>query len=235
MIIPVRNEAVNIKRIINGIINEYDKYIEEIIIVDDNSTDGTGREVGKLRKKFKKVKLLHRNYPFGVGYAIRDGLKNISPESQFVLLMDSDFIINIPDIAKFIKYPGKFDGIVGSRFMDKNSLENYPFSKLVANRTYHLLARIFLGVKHTDLTNNFKFYKIGLIDKIYPFLSSSGFSINAQLGFYPVLIGAKIAQIPVRWKERTKQMGLSKFKILKVGPSYTQVLWELLIFRLGRI
>ncbi len=234
IILPARNEAINLKSIIPALLQKYDKNILEIIVINDCSSDDTNTVVDYLQKKHSKLHIYHRHQKPGVGLAVKYGIDKISQQAKYVLFMDSDFLINISDIAKFLGNFDGLDGIVGSRFMNKESLEHYPLYKYIANRAYQWLAKIFLGVKHSDLTNNFKLYKKSLVMKIYPHLTASDFAFNAQLGFYPVLMGAKIGQVPVRWRERTKQMGISKFKILKVGPSYAKVLLQLLSFRIKK-
>lgn len=220
VIIPVRNEEENLKKIIPKIIGSYNQYLREIIIVDDNSTDKTYSVAVNLQKKYPKIKIYRRKPPFGVGLAIRDGITNLSSYTKYVLFMDCDFIANVPDIAKMIQEIKKSDGVAGSRFSKKNSLTNYPFPKFVANRTYHLLAKLLLGARQNDLTNNFKLYRYELVEKIEPFLKSNDFAINAEIGYYPAVMDAKVVEVAVHWQERDKNMGLSKFKILRVGPSY---------------
>ncbi len=149
--------------------------------------------------------------------------------------MDCDFIANVNDIKHFLREIKKYPGITGSRFIRKDSLENYPKLKLIANRSFHLLGKYLLNISNSDLTNNFKLYKRELLDIIKPYLISQDFAINAEIGFYPVLFGINIGQVPVFWKERSKQMGLSKFKILKVAPSYLGIFLRLLMMKLGLI
>lgn len=235
IIIPAKNEADNLPKIVPSIMKGYQKYILEMIIVDDCSDDETHDTVIKLKSSYPAVKLVSRNSSPGVGLAIREGIKYISKYSDYVLLMDCDFLANIADIGKFIKKMDNFDGLVGSRFLKKNSLQNYPWPKLIANRSYNFLARLLLGIKHSDLTNNFKFYRYSLLKKIYPLLISRDFAVNAELGYYPPLLGFTIGQVPVRWQERDKNMGLSKFKILKVGPSYAYIFLRLLMMKLRLI
>lgn len=235
VILPAKNEAANLDRIIPAILGEYDKHILEVIIVDDCSQDKTLPTISQLKANYPKIKLIRRSGSSGVGLAIKEGIAHISQDSEFLLFMDCDFIQNVPDIAKFIQKIDKFDGIVGSRFIKKNSLENYPVVKLIANRSYHYLAKILLNVNHHDLTNNFKLYRRELVKKISPLLVSSNFAINAEMGFYPLLLGASIGEVSVRWQERTKHMGLSKFKILKVGPSYAYIFFRLILMKLSNI
>lgn len=231
IIIPAKNEEDNLPKLIPSLFKRYDKYILEIIVVNDNSSDNSKNLLRSLMKRYPKLKAVNRNTKSGVGYAIKIGIKNLSPKSKYVLFMDCDFIINIPDIEKLIKSISHYDGVVGSRFLEKNSLTHYPLLKHIANRSYQILSQIILRIPHSDLTNNFKLYKKYLVDKIYPLLTASDFAINAELGFYPVLLGEKIGQVPVHWQERGKQMGLSKFKIFRVGPSYFKVFLKMLLMK----
>lgn len=233
VILPAKNEAANLANIIPAILEKYDKYILEVIIVDDCSTDKTLSIIRLIQVKYPKVKLTRRRGVSGVGLAIKEGILNIAKDCEYVLFMDCDFIVNVPDVANFIQEIDSYDGVVGSRFIKKDSLKNYPKVKLMANRSYHFLAKILLGVKQSDLTNNFKLYRRELVNKIFPLLSSRDFAINAEMGFYPLLLGASIGQVPVSWQERTKHMGLSKFKILQVGPSYAYIFLKLIWMKLG--
>lgn len=232
IIIPARNEANNLSKLIFQILQKYDAYLLEIIIVNDCSNDDSEKIINKLQKKSSKIRTVRRKDHPGVGLAIREGIKKLSSKSEHVLFMDCDFLINIPDIDKLIQKASLFDGVVGTRFLEKNSLENYPFLKLLANRSYHFIAKTLLGTNHTDLTNNFKLYNRKLVEKISPLLSRCDFAINAELGYYPVLLGAKVGEVSVRWQERKKNMGISKFKIFRVGPSYCLVLLKLIKMKL---
>ncbi|MBI2443225.1 MAG: methyltransferase domain-containing protein [Candidatus Levybacteria bacterium] len=103
--------------------------------------------------------------------------------------------------------------------------------KKIANRSFHGLARIFLGIPHVDVTNNFKLYKREIVEAIRPHLRSSGFSINAETGIYPYLLGFSTKEIPVSWIGRKEDMGSSSFNILKAGPGYASVLYDTIRYK----
>lgn len=229
IVIPAHNEENNIKKLVETFLEIYPKEIYEIIIVDDNSTDRTGKIVDRLTKKNRKVKVVHRIPPNGVGLAIRDGIRKVNSEATHILTMDADFIDNIPDIKLFLEQIDNYDGLVGSRYLLPNSLIRYPWAKKIANRAFHFLCKILLGIKQKDLTNNFKFYKKEIFDRIP--LSSWNFSINAETGIYPIIYGYKIGEVPVKWIGRTESMGLSKFKLFSVGPYYLRVLLMSLLIK----
>ncbi len=222
IVIPCHNEEANINKLVKAFLASYDNKILEIIVVNDGSTDKTGNIANDLRKKIRKIKVIHRIPPHGVGLAIREGLKNVSPSASHVLTLDADFIKNVPDIKHFFDSISNYDGLVGSRYLHSGDLIRYPFAKKFANRSFHFLCRILLGITQKDLTNNFKFYKKEIFDSIP--LTSSNFSINAETGIYPIIYGYKIGEIPVKWIGRTKSMGSSKFKLFSVGPYYLRVL-----------
>lgn len=220
-VIPAHNEEENIAILIPKILKRYKDNIEEIVIVNDSSTDNTRSVAESLQKKHgSKIKIINRTPPNGVGYALRDGIKNVSDKAEWVMTMDADFLNNIEDIQKFIDKAKKgYDGVIGSRFIKPNSLINYPMGKKVANRIYHMLVRGFLGLKQKDVTNNFKLYKKEVYDSIK--IKSGNFAANAETGLLPIVKGYNITEVPVIWEQR--EHGQSKFVVLKLAPSYLKV------------
>ncbi|MBI3955358.1 glycosyltransferase family 2 protein, partial [Candidatus Gottesmanbacteria bacterium] len=218
IIIPARNEEKIIDKMCLILLTLYDKYITEIIVVDDNSTDKTAFIIDKLKITHPKIKLIKRKPPNGVGLAIRDGLKQVSNKSSHIFTIDADFIQNVIDLEEFFLKVNQYDGLIGSRYLSKNSLVNYPLLKKVFNRSFHLLVRLLLGIKHKDLTNNFKIYRKELYLSLP--LAANDYSINAETGLYPILMGKNIGEISVVWFARSRNMGTSKFNLLKVAPGY---------------
>ena len=229
VIIPCHNEERNIQKLTDALLKIYNQEILEIIIVNDGSNDKTPNIANGLAQKNNKIKVLHRIPPHGVGLALREGIKNVSPEATHILTIDADFIQNVPDIKLFLEKIADYDGLVGSRYLLPGYLIRYPIAKRAANRIFHLLCKIFLGITQKDLTNNFKLYRKEIFDSIP--LTSSNFSINAETGIYPIIYGYKIGEVPVKWIGRTKSMGASKFKLLSVGPYYLRVLLMSLLIR----
>lgn len=230
VVIPCHNEAKNIQKLVNQLFTSYHNEILEIVIVNDGSKDKTGVIANELAALNKKIKVIHRIPPNGVGFAIREGLKNVNPLATHILTLDADFIENVPDIRLFIHQINDYDGLVGSRYLLPNHLIHYPFAKRIANRIFHLFCRLLLGIKQKDLTNNFKLYKKEIFDTIP--LTSFNFSINAETGIYPIIYGYNIGEIPVKWVGRTSSMGMSKFKLLSVGPYYLRVLFMSFLIKL---
>jgi len=229
-VMPAHNEENNLPKIVPALFKELGRYIYEVVLVNDASSDRTQQVAERLKKKYPKIKIVNRTPPCGVGRALRDGYKAVSKKSGWVLSMDSDFLENITEIPRLIEKAetGLYDGVIGSRYIDKGRLVNYPVLKRVANRTYHLLVRGVFGIRQRDLTNNFKLYKREIFENIP--LSATDFAINAETGIYPVLMGYRIAEVPVSWVQR--YFDKSDFKVFKLAPSYLKVAFRALGLRI---
>jgi len=230
VVLPAHNEEPNIRTMVERLLQRYDREILEVIVVDDASTDRTAAVVRRLARTHRRVRLVRRRPPSGVGRALKAGFKAVDQEANYVLMMDSDFVENIEDIQRLMdKLHEGYDGVVGSRFVSGGRLVGYPWPKLIANRVFHGLARFLLGITQRDLTNNFKLYKVEIIKSIR--WRNDTFAINAETGLLPLLHSYRIAEVPVSWIQRSKSMGLSNFKIPRVGPQYLQVLAFACLFR----
>lgn len=233
-VIPARNEEANVEKMVKLLVENFNRQILEIIVVNDCSSDKTGEILERLAKKYKKLHPVHRRKNGGVGNAIRKGLEFISDKTEYVLMLDCDFVKNTGDIKRLLKAASNYGGVLGSRYMRGGRLIGYPLPKKLANRTFHFLARIFLGVKYIDVTNNFRLYKYEIIEKIRPLLKGSGFSINAETGLYPCILGYRLKEIPVTWHGRTQDMGRSAFNVAKAGPGYASVFFDVLKFKYSK-
>src|SRR4029077_3479435 len=163
----------------------------------------------------RRVRLIKRTPPCGVGRALRTGFANISPRAEYVLTMDSDFVENIAQVRALLDAmeKGDCDGVIGSRFVAGGKVVRYPVLKRLMKRLFHGVVRILFRVKQNDLTNNFKLYKARIFRSM-PW-KSDGFAMNAETGLLAVLFGYNLIEIPVVWVDRDPQMGKSKFGLLK--------------------
>jgi glycosyltransferase involved in cell wall biosynthesis len=222
IVLAAHNEEQNIGILVPALLKNVENILE-IIIVNDCSRDKTAEIAEMLKAQSKKVRLVNRMPPPGVGRALKDGFKAVSPEADWVLMMDSDFISNVPDVSVMVaKAQEGYDGVFGSRYVPGGKLVNYPFLKMVSNRAFHLLLRLAFGIRLHDLTNNFKLYRHDVIKSID--FRSNDFAINAETGLFPCLKGYRLAEVPVAWIERS--YGKSSFKVFTLAPSYLRVFWR---------
>jgi len=233
VILIAHNEEANIALMIQRLMEGYTDKILEMIIVDDASTDKTPEIVKDLICRYPKVKLISKSPPCGVGYAMKRGLREVNTQADYVLTMDSDFIESIPEVKLLLEEAqnGK-EAIIGSRFLKDSKLIGYPKSKWIANRFYHFMVRLVLGILQHDITNNLKLYKSDIFKKIP--LRSNGFAINAEIGILPVLFGFDLTEVPVSWIERSGTMGKSKFSIFRVWLDYALSLFWCFLVKVNR-
>lgn len=221
VVIPCRNEEMNIGVLVTRLFELYGEYLHEVIPVDDGSTDSTPAVMAELAAREPRVRPLRRGPPNGVGRALADGLAAAS--GRYVLTMDSDFEHLLPELRDmFQAVPEGYDVVIGSRFSRHSVLLNYPFTKIFANRAFHFLARIFLGHTFRDTTNNLKLMKREVVARLH--LRQPGFAVNAETGLQPWLLGCKIREMPISWIDRTPGMGVSSFRLARVGGGYWSVL-----------
>jgi glycosyltransferase involved in cell wall biosynthesis len=225
IVVPCRNEEDNIPSLVENLLACYGDYIHEIILVDDNSRDQTAEIVTRLGKKDSRVRLIRREMPNGVGRALRDGYDAVT--GDYVLTMDCDFQHIIAELT------GLFDAVqkgadvaIGSRFSRDSVLLNYAFTKILANRGFHIIANLLLGKHFRDATNNLKLMKREVLDSIH--LESNDFAANAETGLQPILLGYNVKEVPVSWINRSVDMGFSSFNLFKTGPNYLCVLARLI-------
>ena len=142
--------------------------------------------------------------------------------------MDCDFRHLLPEVRDLFDAAEEgFDVVVGSRFNRHSVLLNYPFQKIVANRGFHLLARLILRRKFRDLTNNLKMIRREVVEQLI--LNQPHFAVNAETGLQPLIMGCRVREVPISWINRTPDMGTSSFRLLRVGGGYGKVLYHLLL------
>jgi dolichol-phosphate mannosyltransferase len=223
IVVPCHNEESNVGPLVKGLIRHYDRYIRQIVLVDDNSTDSTRSAIDELKRFDPRVCGIFRAPPNGVGHAIRDGLAAVNNGCEYVLTMDCDFQHLLPELEElFDAVAADRDAAVGSRFSRKSVLINYPLGKILANRGFHVLFRLLCRRRCRDLTNNLKLMRIDVVRRLR--LRSEGFAINAEIGLQLILMGCNVEEVPISWVDRSFDMGNSTFRVLRMGPEYIRVL-----------
>ena len=224
VVVPCHNEEMNVPRLVRGLLGTYGRYIHELIIVNDSSQDRTAEVTRQLASNEPRIKLIDRQPPNGVGLALRDGYA--AATGQYILTMDSDFFLILPELSDLFDAIARGrDGAIGSRFSYDSMLINYPFPKIVANRTFHALTNLLLGVRARDFSNNLKLYRAEILKGLS--IQQPGFAANAETGLKPLLAGYDIEEVPISWIGRSIDMGSSTFNVLKVAPGYFSALMSM--------
>lgn len=227
VIIPTYNEKENIKEIIEAVLTVTPQ--SHILIVDDNSPDGTGDIVKNLMKLDKRIHLLEREKKMGLGTAYVAGFKYaIENNYDCVVQMDADFSHNPKDIPRLIKEIGEYDLVIGSRYKDGISVVNWPLSRLLLSYFANVYARILTGVPVRDLTGGFKCIKIDVLKSIdLDKVKADGYGFQIEINFLAYMNGFKIKEVPIIFIDR--RAGYSKMSKKIVWEAFWLVLklrWE---------
>lgn len=215
--IPTYNEATNIELLISSIFKELsvDKDSQIILlIIDDNSPDGTGKIVNNVSDKLSssnfKIKLLSREIKDGLGRAYIAGFKELLDLGvDHILQMDADLSHNPVYIPAFIKAAKHSDLVVGSRYIDGGDTPDWALTRRILSRGGNSYARMILGNKVSDYTGGFNMYSTDLIKKINPSsITNSGYGFLIELKYRAILNAKNIFEIPIVFNDR--QHGKSK-------------------------
>src|SRR5205814_5669682 len=127
-----------------------------------------------------------------------------------------------------------YDVVIGSRFSRHSVLLNYPFAKILANRAFHTLVVLCLWRRVRDVTNNLKVMRREVVADLQ--LRQPGFAVNAETGLQPLILGYRVKEVPISWVNRSREMGASSFRLVRVGGGYWRVLfniWLRQVFKAG--
>jgi hypothetical protein len=146
-------------------------------------------------------------------------------------MLDCDFQHILPEITDlFDAIVDGADVAIGSRFSRNSVLLNYAFTKILANRGFHILANFLFKENFRDISNNLKLMKREVAKRLK--IESNGFSANAETGLLPILQGYNVKEVPISWINRSVNMGFSSFVLIKNGPNYFFVLCKLFFLKL---
>ncbi|MFX0135609.1 MAG: polyprenol monophosphomannose synthase [Candidatus Hodarchaeota archaeon] len=213
--IPTYNEKENIEILINKI-QEILKKVNidyEIIIVDDNSPDGTGKIIDKLAERFKNIKPVHREKKEGLAMAYIAGFRNST--GDMVITMDADLSHDPKSIPDFIKSSKYYDIVIGSRFVPDGGNFNRSRFRVFVSKLTNILAKLFLKIKSSDSTSGFRLYHRRVLENVLPYVSSQKFSFQVEILEKSKYFEFKVGQVPIKFYDR--KFGKSKFNAREVG------------------
>ncbi len=221
-VIPAHDEEKNLPKTVNELQDmlQENAIPYEIIIVNDNSTDGTGGVIDGLKKADPCVRSCDRNPPGGFGRAIRSGLELVTGDLVIIYMAD---VSDDPQdaLAYYKKIEEGYDCVFGSRFRKDSKVEHYPIGKYVANRIVNRCIQLMFFCGFNDLTNAFKAYRTHVIQDCGPYRASH-FNITIEMSLGALVRKYNIAEVPIRWYGR--EWGVSHLSIGKMGRRYLSTL-----------
>ena len=207
VIIPTYNEIENVESIIRAVFNQGQQF--HILIVDDNSPDGTAEKVNELQNEFtSKLFILNRTKKEGLGTAYLAGFKWCLERSyQFIFEMDADFSHNPNDLPKLYN-ACKVDGSdlsIGSRYVKGINVVNWPMSRILLSYFASKYVRLITRMNIHDTTAGFVCYKRKVLETIdLDNIKFVGYAFQIEMKFKAYLKGFKIVEVPVIFTDRTK-------------------------------
>ncbi|MHA7844534.1 MAG: polyprenol monophosphomannose synthase [Winogradskyella sp.] len=207
VIIPTYNEIENIEAILRAVFSQ-DKLFH-VLVIDDNSPDGTAEKVKSLQKEYSnQLHLLQRNKKDGLGAAYITGFKWALENSyDFIFEMDADFSHNPNDLIKLYNAcaVGDADIAVGSRYVKGITVVNWPLSRILLSYGASRYVRLITGMKVKDSTAGFICYKRNVLESInLNKVKFVGYAFQIEMKFKAYKKGFKIVEIPVIFKDRIK-------------------------------
>ena len=226
VIIPTYNEADNIIKIIPEVLkNTNGENDFNVLVVDDNSPDGTARLVEEMNNE--KVNILKREKKSGLGTAYLAGFKYaIEKDYDFVFEMDADFSHDPKYLKVFIeKILEGYDLVIGSRYINGISVLNWPLRRLIMSYMASVYTRLITGLKVMDTTAGFMCYRVTSLKQIdLEKVKSNGYSFQIEMKFKFFKKGFKIFEVPILFIDRRE--GESKMSRKVVYEAYFMV-WKL--------
>jgi dolichol-phosphate mannosyltransferase len=204
VITPTYNESPNIKKLIAKVLQTLSDI--EILIIDDNSPDGTAAIVKELQKDNSRVHLIERPGKMGLGTAYVEGFKYaIANGFDYVFEMDADFSHNPKEIPNFLAKIQDYDLVVGSRYSRGVSVVYWPFRRLLLSYFANLYTRIITGLPLKDATGGFKCYRREVLESIdLSKIKSNGYAFQIEMSFKAWKKGFRLCEIPIIFVDRDR-------------------------------
>jgi dolichol-phosphate mannosyltransferase len=197
-----------------------------LLIVDDNSPDGTGRWVDERSAADSRVKCLHRPGKLGLGTAVIEAMKySIAGGYRLLLNMDADFSHppkNLPDLVAAMDPPGgpPVDLAVGSRYVPGGGVENWPWKRYLMSWGVNFYARTMLGLSPHDTSGGYRCYRVAKLAEIdFDTFLSTGYSFQEEMMWRLKRVGARFAETPITFVDRVR--GQSKINMREARRAVT--------------
>jgi len=226
---PTYNEKKNISSLIEIILSIDENY--HILIIDDNSPDGTANIVKELQLKYKNLFLEERPGKAGLGTAYKYGFNwALRRNYENIIQMDADLSHDPKEIKEMVRLLNNYDLVIGSRYIDGVSVVHWPLKRLILSYGANVYARIITGLPIKDSTGGFKAWKRKVLDSIdLNGVKSQGYSFQIEMNWRAWQKKFSIVEHPIIFSDRT--IGESKMS-KKIMFEAVIVIWRMRIWKL---
>jgi len=205
VVIPTYNEAVNLPQLIPQVLSQDPRL--DVLVVDDNSPDGTGAIADEIARANPRVHTIHRDGKLGLGTAYLTGFKWALERSyDYMFEMDADFSHDPRHLPEFLTAIQDADVVLGSRYLQgKVTVVNWPMSRLMLSYLANIYARWFTGLRIWDLTGGFKCFRRRVLEGIdLSQVVSNGYAFQIEMSVRAWRKGFKLREIPIVFVDRTE-------------------------------
>jgi dolichol-phosphate mannosyltransferase len=211
VVVPTYNEAENLPLLVPEVLAQDERL--EVLVVDDNSPDGTGKLADEISAKEPRVHVLHRSSKQGLGAAYRAGLaRALELDADIVIQMDCDFSHPPSVLPEMLREIEDHDIVLGSRYLDGITVVNWPIERILISYFANVYARAITGMPITDTTGGLRCTRRELLEKIgFERIKSDGYAFQIEMNYRFVKNNARIKEIPFFFVDRTR--GTSKLNL----------------------
>lgn len=205
IVTPTYNENSNILSLLSKIKEIKTDCSIDVLIIDDNSPDGTSKTVKDVMKNDNSIHLIERPGKKGLSSAYCTGFKwAINNNYDYVVQMDADLSHSPKDVSKFLLEINNYDVVIGSRYKTGVNVVNWPLRRLILSYFANIYARIFTGLNIYDLTSGYKCINVNSLKSInLSEIKSEGYSFQIEMNFILANNGYKITEVPIIFHDRT--------------------------------
>jgi dolichol-phosphate mannosyltransferase len=225
LVLPTFNEAENIEPIIRAALPQLAStgLPHRILVVDDNSPDGTGAIADRLAAEIEEVAVLHRERKEGIGPAYLAGFDHALAEGADLLLeMDSDFSHDPADLPRLIAAAKEADLVLGSRYVPGGGVTDWGLGRRLISRGGSLYAKLLLGVPINDLTGGFKCFRRDVLERLdLTGVGTDGYGFQIEMTFRAIRAGFRVTEIPIVFRDR--RVGASKMSARIAAEAFWKV------------
>jgi len=220
IVLPTYNERDNLAALIETI-GRY--LVADILVVDDNSPDGTGQLADQLSRERKHVHVLHRARKEGLGPAYIAGFQwALARGYQLIIEMDCDFSHSPWDLPRLVHRSGTADLVIGSRYIPGGGTQNWSRRRRLVSRFGNAYVSLFLGSSIHDWTGGFRCYRHELLAKMnLESVKAKGYVFQVEMAWRARQLGAEICELPIRFSDRVE--GQSKLGWPSIAEALTEV------------
>jgi dolichol-phosphate mannosyltransferase len=230
LVLPTYNEAANVEAMIEAVLAKLPEK-SRVLMVDDNSPDGTGAIGERLAERHDRLEVLHRPRKEGLGPAYIAGFRHaLSAGAGLVLEMDSDFSHDPSYLPRLLDEARRADVVIGSRYVPGGGVREWSALRRAISRGGSAYARLTLGVDVRDLTGGFKCFRRQVLEAIdLDSVGSRGYAFQVELTYRAIQLGFVVVEVPIVFRDR--RAGVSKMG----GWIVAEAIWRVPLLRvLGR-